>query len=87
MSTEATSTQLLLMKRITIRLPERKLRALDAVIANRWTRSQAIELALDDLLARSASNEVESWDLAIYERCADELNGEVEDALGYQVWS
>ena len=71
----------------SISLPEEKLMALDKILGPGGNRSQLIERAIDELVARLQVEAREARDLEILDSNADELNREMEEVLAFQVES
>ena len=71
--------------KISITLSEDVLTAIDANLEDYRSRSEFLEEAARDLLARRARAEAEARDLEILNRRAKALNAEAEDVLAYQV--
>lgn len=69
----------------SITLSEDLLLAVDKLAGHHRSRSDFIETAVRDRLARLEWEEREERDLEILNREADRLNREAEDVLGYQV--
>ncbi len=66
-------------------LSQELLHTVDYYAVHYESRSQFIETALRVFIAHLVREEHHAQDLDILNRCADELNQEVEDALTYQV--
>jgi metal-responsive CopG/Arc/MetJ family transcriptional regulator len=66
-------------------LSQELLHTVDHYAVNYESRSQFIETALRVFIAHLMREEQHARDLDILNRCADELNQEVEDALSYQI--
>lgn len=69
----------------TITLSGEILEAVDELATKGGGRSQVIELALREFLARRKRQARDTRDLALLNAAADELNGEMADVLEYQV--
>ena len=69
----------------SITLSNEILEAIDLRIGEFRSRSEFLETAARKLIAELKRKEAEQRDLEIMNRCADELNKEAEDVLGYQV--
>lgn len=67
--------------RTTITLEVETLRALDAYAGPGGNRSQVMEQAVQEYLARAERERREARDREILDRTADELNREVEEVL------
>jgi metal-responsive CopG/Arc/MetJ family transcriptional regulator len=68
----------------SITLSEEVLEAVDQLAMKAGGRSQVIETALRDYLARRKRATRDARDLALLNRDADELNAEMADILEYQ---
>jgi metal-responsive CopG/Arc/MetJ family transcriptional regulator len=68
----------------SITLSEEVLEAVDQLAMKAGGRSQVIETALRDFLARRKRAARDARDLALLNRDADELNAEMADILEYQ---
>ena len=68
----------------SITLSENVLRGIDARAGEYRSRSEFIETAVLDFIARLDRLKAERRDLEILNRRADALNEEAEDVLGYQ---
>jgi metal-responsive CopG/Arc/MetJ family transcriptional regulator len=68
----------------SVTLSPETLRAMDEYSGGELNRSRLIERAVLEFLARRRRAQREARDLEILDRCADELNSEVEDVLAYQ---
>ena len=68
----------------SVTLSPEVLEAIDEFADGNGNRSQVIERAAREFLARHARELREARDLEILDRVADELNREVEDVLEYQ---
>lgn len=71
--------------KISITLSEETLEAVDELAAKVGGRSQVIETALREFLARRKRAARDARDLAVLNRDADRLNDEMSDILEYQV--
>lgn len=69
----------------SITLSEETLEAVDELAAKVGGRSQVIETALREFLARRKRAARDARDLAVLNRDADRLNDEMSDILEYQV--
>ena len=70
--------------KISITLSEETLEAVDELAAKGGGRSQVIETALREFLARRKRATRDARDLSLLNRDADELNAEMADILEYQ---
>ena len=68
----------------SITLSEDIVRYIDASVSDQQTRSEFIEKAVRDFIARRMQKERDSKDLAILNKEAERLNKEAEDVLSYQ---
>ena len=68
----------------TITLSEETLEAVDALAAKGGSRSQVLETALREFLARRKRATRDARDLPLLDRDAGELNAEMADVLEYQ---
>ncbi len=68
----------------SITLSEDIVRYIDASAGDQQTRSEFIEKAVRDFIARRMQKERDSKDLAILNKEAERLNKEAEDVLSYQ---
>jgi len=71
-------------QKTSVTLSPDTLRAIDEYAGGESNRSRVIERATLEFLARWRRERREARDLEILDRCADELNLEVEDVLAYQ---
>jgi len=71
----------------SVTLSEDIVRYIDASAGNSRTRSEFIENALRDFIAKQQQKERDLKDLAIINRRAGKLNKETEDVLSYQALS
>ncbi|MFH1930776.1 MAG: ribbon-helix-helix domain-containing protein [Pseudomonadota bacterium] len=69
----------------SITLSNEVIAAIDLHIGEYRSRSEFLETAARDFLAKLARKEAEERDLDIINRHADSLNAEAEDVLTYQV--
>ncbi|MCG2774505.1 MAG: ribbon-helix-helix domain-containing protein [Desulfobacterales bacterium] len=69
----------------SITLSNEVIEAIDLHIGEYRSRSEFLETAARDFLAKLARKEAEERDLDIINRHADSLNAEAEDVLTYQV--
>jgi Arc/MetJ-type ribon-helix-helix transcriptional regulator len=69
----------------SITLSNEVIEAIDLHIGEYRSRSEFLETAARDFLAKLARKEAEEQDLDIINRHADSLNAEAEDVLTYQV--
>ncbi len=68
----------------SITLSEETLEAVDELASKGGSRSQVIETALREFLARRRRASRDARDLAVLNREADRLNAEMADILEYQ---
>lgn len=68
----------------SITLSEDIIRYIDASTGSRQTRSEFIEHAVRDFIARQVQKERDRKDLSIINKRAEQLNKEAEDVLSYQ---
>ena len=68
----------------SITLSEDIVRYIDTSVGDQQTRSEFIEKAVRDFIARRMQKERDSKDLAILNKEAERLNKEAEDVLSYQ---
>ena len=61
------------------------LHAMDQLVGQYGNRSALVEHALRAFLTAEAQRLRDTQDLDILNRCADRLNAEAQDVLGYQV--
>ena len=69
----------------SITLSEDLLKSIEGSLADYKNRSDFIEAAVRDFIARKTRDEMDAKDLAIINRNADELNREAEEVLEFQV--
>ncbi|MFW6333309.1 MAG: ribbon-helix-helix domain-containing protein [Thermodesulfobacteriota bacterium] len=69
----------------SITLSDEILKAIDLHIGTFRSRSEFIETAAHNFIKQLEKKETEQRDLEILNQCADSLNDEAEDVLGYQV--
>lgn len=69
----------------SITLSEDIVKYIDVSAGNTQTRSEFIENALRDFIAKQQQKERDLKDLSIINRRAEKLNKEAEDVLSYQV--
>lgn len=69
----------------SVTLEPSTLQEIDELATGAGSRSQIVEEALEEYLARRKREARESRDLEILNRTAEALNSEMEDILGYQV--
>jgi metal-responsive CopG/Arc/MetJ family transcriptional regulator len=68
----------------SVTLSAEVVRAIDRAAGKTSNRSRVLETAAREFLVRRARAERDALDLAILNRCADELNSEMADVLAYQ---
>lgn len=68
----------------SVTLSEDVIRYIDASAGAHQTRSEFIEHAVRDFIARQAQQERDRNDLAILNKNAERLNKEADDVLSYQ---
>jgi metal-responsive CopG/Arc/MetJ family transcriptional regulator len=68
----------------SITLSKEVLARIDRLAGSKQSRSAFIEAVLTEYLRRQARAQVETRDLELLNKAADELSAEVEDILGYQ---
>ena len=71
-------------EKTSITLSKEVLTSIDRIAGSKQSRSAFIEAVLRQFLRRRARAQVESRDLELINKAADELNAEVEDVLRYQ---
>jgi metal-responsive CopG/Arc/MetJ family transcriptional regulator len=70
--------------KVSVRIDERVLEAIDRATNRSRSRSRVIEDAAREFLARRTGVGREERDLAILNESAKDLNNEMEDVLAYQ---
>ncbi len=68
----------------SITISEDIIRYIDASAGEHQTRSEFIETAVRDFIARQKQKERDRHDLAVLNKHAERLNKEAEDVLSYQ---
>jgi len=72
------------VKKISITLPQALISAVDALAGKKHKRSEIVESALRDYVAKENHKELNKHDIEIINKNADLINKQVEETLEFQ---
>jgi metal-responsive CopG/Arc/MetJ family transcriptional regulator len=72
------------VKKISITLPQNLIAAVDALAGKKHKRSEIVETALRDYVAKENCKELNRRDIEIINKNADLINKQVEETLEFQ---